>query len=149
MLAIFATIKERLERTGAPGEILQAIGVGGAVLGLLLWTIFFSGDATVTHAASSQTETEIESDESTVPTASGTRPERTTSSAVEVEQSVRKYPSRYINLDIARWEEAYETKSEPAASYPEDKVRVIESWARISADVMENTSGLSIAEVDD
>ena len=40
---MFAALRERLERTGAAGEILQAIGVGSAVVALAVWSIFWGG----------------------------------------------------------------------------------------------------------
>lgn len=151
---MFAALKKRLERTGAAGEILQAIGVGGAVTGFILWSAFWGSGLVPRGAAAEQVS------RPGTPTHPGDAPSSNTTPDAKDPAGVTRdtresaatpgFPARHVRLDLARWSDAgYVSKSDPRVSVPMGSIRVVESWYRVSAEISEGVDGLSLIEVEE
>jgi hypothetical protein len=148
---MFSALKTKLEATGAPGELLQAIGVGGAFLTLLVWTIV-SPLWSEPPAASSET---VDAEARDAPTPRG----RTVSSVDgAIHSSSDAAPGRGLPLERANWRspafsslysshEDLEDPEEGADREGADRtLRIIEVRAPVSADVARGLRAISIAE---
>jgi hypothetical protein len=141
---MLAKLQQRLEATGAAGEILQAIGVGGAVIGLVIWSVVWGvSDSSYPQAEAAPGSARIDESASATPVP-----------ATKSGAGSRFVPERCVAIDTTAWEQrgyAAEESAEDSFSPISEALRscqVIESSYRVSAEITENVDALGIAVVD-